>query len=308
MNKSLSLDVGLKSDPIEYRYSYEWLFELMHEEGIRHMQLGTFFELYQLPDEFFLSLRDAAAKHSVGISSIFTAHRELGGFFRREPGWESVARRNFERLIEVGALLGAASVGSNPGAVMRDDLSFKKDGIACYIKHMKELMEFAHAQGLECLTIEPMSCLAEPPTLPDEIRDMARELDEHHRRFPDSTTRIGYCADISHGYADEHSVVRHTHVDLFNAALPYLWEIHVKNTDSLFSSTFGFSETERARGIVNIAEFVHILRDHAADLSVNSLIGYLEIGGPKVGRDYSDPRLDQDLRTSLRYVKQTFKS
>ncbi|MBX7259223.1 MAG: sugar phosphate isomerase/epimerase [Candidatus Hydrogenedentes bacterium] len=302
-----SLEVGVKSDPIEYRYSYEWLFDLMQEEEVRHVQVGSFFELYQLPDEFFLALRESAEKRSVRISSMFTAHRELGGFFRREAGWEAVARRNFERMIEVGALLGAASVGSNPGAVMRDDSSHKAQGIACYVKHMKELMHFAHAKGLECLTIEPMSCLAEPPTLPDEIEAMAEELNAYHRQLPESTVRVGYCADVSHGYADEHSAVKHTHTELFVATLPYLWEVHLKNTDAIFGSTFGFSESERARGIVNIAEFVEVLRTNAARIPQEKLIGYLEIGGPKVGRDYSDRRLGEELRKSLAHVKEVFR-
>ena len=104
-SESLQLHLGLKTDPIEYRYSYEWLFRLLAEEGVRHVQLGTFFEIYQLGDEAFTRLRSQAEDFGLTISSVFTAHRELGGFFRNDPGWEAVARRNFERLIEVGALL-----------------------------------------------------------------------------------------------------------------------------------------------------------------------------------------------------------
>lgn len=304
---SISLRTGIKSDPIEYRYSYEWLLDLMQEEGVPYLQLGSFFELYQLPDEFFVSLREAAAQRSVHIASLFTAHRELGGFFRREAGWEAVARRNYERFIEAGALLGAASVGSNPGAVLRDDLSHKTQGIACYLKHMKELMHFAHEMGIECLTIEPMSCLAEPPTLPAEIEFMASELHAYHRQNADSTARIGYCADVSHGYADEQGAVHFTHKDLFVATLPYLWEVHLKNTDAIFSSTFGFSDAERAKGLVDIAEFADILRKNAGALPRKPIIGYLEIGGPKLGRDYSDKRLRDDLRASIRHVKETFR-
>jgi hypothetical protein len=197
----LAICRGVKSDPIEYRYSYEWLFRLMAEEGAPCLQLGSFFELYRLPDKWFLELREQAERYGIAIRSAFTAHRELGGFFRDEPGWESVARRSYERLIEVAALVGARHVGSNPGAVLRDQMHLKPQGIARYLRHMKELMHFAHARGIERLTIEPMSCLAEPPTLPEEIRDMAEELSAFHRDHPD-TADFGYCADVSHGYAD----------------------------------------------------------------------------------------------------------
>ncbi len=122
---NLSLHLGVKTDPAQYRFSYPWLFRLMAEQGVQYAQLGTFFEIYQLPDEYFQRLRVEAENHGVRLASIFTAHRELGGFFIDEPGWEGVARRSFERLIEVGGLLGVQSVGSNPGAVYRDRMGDK---------------------------------------------------------------------------------------------------------------------------------------------------------------------------------------
>jgi hypothetical protein len=45
----MKIELGIKSDPVEYRYSYEWLFRIMEQENVTHLQLGTFFELYQLP-------------------------------------------------------------------------------------------------------------------------------------------------------------------------------------------------------------------------------------------------------------------
>lgn len=84
-----------------------------------------------------------------------------------------MARRNYERLIEVGALVGTQSVASNPGAVVRDRLDFKDEGMQRYVRHIKELMGYAHELAVPCLTIEPMSCLAEPPTLPDGMHNPA---------------------------------------------------------------------------------------------------------------------------------------
>ena len=117
-------------------------------------------------EQVFRDLRSAAASYGIAIRSVFTAHRELGGFFAGDPGMERAARRNYERLIEVAALLGASYAGSNPGAVLRDRMSTKEAGIRCYLKHMKELMAGAKALGLAGLTIEPMSCGAEPPSYP----------------------------------------------------------------------------------------------------------------------------------------------
>ena len=303
----LQLSVGIKTDPIETRYSYEWLFSLLSEEGIRHVQIGTFFELYHLPDEFFIDLRRLAESYGLSLTSVFSAHRELGGFFRFDhPAWEGVARRAWERLIEVGALLGAESVGSSAGAVMRDQPGTKDAGIRRYLGHMKELMHVAHEHGLKALTIEPMSCQAEPPTLPEEVRSMAEDLLAYHRQHPDSTTGVGYCVDVSHGYADRDGQVVWDNMQLFEATLPYLDHIHLKNTDTIFNSTFGFSEAERARGIIDVRRVREVIMAHAEVIPVRKIVGYLEIGGPKTGRDYSDWKLEGALRESLRYLSGVF--
>jgi sugar phosphate isomerase/epimerase len=304
---NLTLHVGVKTDPVEYRFSYGWLFRLMAEEGIFFAQLGTFFELYHLPDEYFASLRRLAEGYGVRITSLFTSHRELGGILRDEhPAWERVARRNYERLIEVGALLGAQSVGSNMGAIVRDRMGFKGEAMQRHARHMKELMGYAHQQGVPCLTLEPMSCLAEPPTLPDEIQGVAEELAAPPAQHPDRTASFGYCMDIAHGYVDgDLNLVWDNH-QLLEATLPYLREIHLKNTDPDFEAVFGFSPAERAKGIVQVEAFRDYLVHNADVIPVKELIGYLELGGPKRGRDYSDAKLEDDLRVSLRHTRDTF--
>lgn len=301
----LRFELGVKTDPVEYRYSYAWLFRLLAEEGVRLVQLGSFFEIYQLPDEYFLRLRQEAEGHGIRIESVFTAHRELGGFFADDPAWEAAAARSYRRLIEVAALVGARSAGSNPGAVYRDRMECKPRGVACYLRHMKELMHHAYAHGLEWLTIEPMSCLAEPPTLPHEIHFMAEELAAYHVQHPD-TARVGFCADVSHGYADAAGVVRHDHLELLHAAVPHLYELHLKNTDVRYCATFGFGPAERLRGIIRIEPIRALLAAQAERLPVRRLVGYLEIGGPKLGRDYSDGCLEHELRQSLAYLKRAW--
>jgi len=303
---NLTLQLGVKTDPTQYRYSYEWLFRLLAEEGIRYVQLGTFFEIYQLPDDYFIQLRRKAEDLEVKIHSIFTAHRELGGFFIDDPGWEAVARGNFERLIEVGSLVGAQSVGSNPGSVYRDRMGTKGPGIACYLKHLKELMHFAHEKGVAWLGIEPMSCLAEPPTLPEELKQMGDELSAYHEQHAQSTARAGYCTDIAHGYVEADGTVRYDHLALLEATLPHLFEVHLKNTDTEYSSTFGFGPEEREAGIVKIESVRDMLLSRCDTIPVEELVGYLEVGGPKLGRDYSDQQLDGQLRASLHHLKDTW--
>ncbi len=306
---SLELAVGVKTDPIEYRYSFAWLFDLLEEEGVRYLQLGTFFELYQLPDDYFRDLRRQAEDRGLLFASVFTAHRELGGFFRDDgPGWESIARRNYERLIEVASLVGATCVGSNPGAVLRDRMGTKGHGLAKYLRHTKELMAFAADHGIEWLTIEPMSCLAEPPTLPEEMHAVAEDLAAYHDSRPESTCQVGFCVDVAHGYANADGRVIHDHLDLLQSALPWISEIHLKNTDAMFNATFGFAPAEREKGVVDLAIIRESLKEASAVLPVKRLVGYLEIGGPKLGRDYTDTKLGDMLRQSLRWCRQTFEA
>ncbi|QDV68903.1 Ribulose-phosphate 3-epimerase [Rosistilla carotiformis] len=303
---AVELRLGVKSDMIEYRYSHQWLFRLLAEEGVGYVQLGSQLETYHLPDRYFHDLRKQADDAGVVIDSTFTTHRELGGFFRSEPGFEQVARKNYERYIEVGGLLGATSVGSNPGAVLRDQMGTKAAGLKCYIKHMKELMHYANEHGLKWLTIEPMSCLAEPPTLPEEIAALGQELTEYHNAHPDTTVQVGYCTDIAHGYADRDGKILFDQYDLFEACVPWMYEVHLKNTDSIYNSTFGFTQAERAKGIIDVPQFRQLLIEASDRLPVTKLAGYLEIGGPKLGRDYSDHLLEASLRESLQYLQTAF--
>ena len=302
----LTLHLGVKTDPIVYRFSHEWLFGLMAEEGVTRAQIGSFFEMYHLPDEWFEQLAQQAERAGVAIVSVFTAHRELGGFFWGDPAWEQVARRNFERLIEIGAILGVSSAGHNPGAVPRDRMQSKEECINRYLHQMQELLHVAHHHGIRNLTFETMSCLAEPPSLPEEIRLFGETLLSYHARHPDSTARPGVCADISHGYADRDGKVVWDNIQVLDASLPYLCDLHLKNTDSRFESTFGFTPEERERGIVDIPWLRDHLRANAVRLPVRELTGFFEIPGPKLGRDYTDAKLEGLLRESLRYLKGTF--
>lgn len=300
------ISLGIKTDPIETRYSYSWLFDIANDEGIPYIQLGSFFELYSLEDAYFRELSALARQKKVRIKSVFTAHRELGGFFYDNPHMEKVARKQYEKLIHVASVLGADFCGSNPGAVYRDQLGSKPEGIRRYLLHMKELMHLAREKGLQGLTIEPMSSLAEPPTTPEEIDFMMGDLQSYHRQNAESTVPVYLCGDISHGLADLEYQVKHTPTELFMHGIPWMAEFHLKNTDSIFNSTFGFSEEECKKGIVNLEEIGEIIVTNRDKFPVKDLVAYLEISGPKVGRDYSDVQLERALRESLQAVRRAF--
>ncbi len=132
---------------------------------------------------------------------------------------------------------------------MRDQMATKPTGIRTYVESMKRLMRYACQYGLSTLTIEPMSCLAEPPALPSEIVDLAEELLGYHDEFPNETAKVGYCSDISHGYADENREVKHSNLALLDAALPYVTELHLKNTDQFFDRLLALRRRKERVGL-----------------------------------------------------------
>ena len=302
----MRLALGIKSDPVEYRYSYEWLFSLMRDLEIRYVQLGSSFELYRVDDSWFLDLRDLAARYGVVIKSCFTAHRELGGFFSSDPRWHVVARQAYERWIDAGSLLGADYVGSNPGAIYRDQPETRSAGIATYLDHLTDLQHYAFDRGLRGLTIEPMSSRFEPPSTPEEIERFAEVASRYHADRADSTVPAYYCGDISHGLVNADGVVEYDHWELFELEIPRMAEFHFKNTDARYNSTFGFGDADAGRGIIDLETLRDIVTRRSAEFPVDLVVGYLETGGPKLGRDYSDPLLRGQLTESVKAIRAVF--
>ncbi len=189
---------------------------------------------------------------------------------------------------------------------MRDLPGEKEPGLARWFRHMTELVRTAKGAGLSALCIEPMSSLFEPPSTPDEMDRVTREMGAVHAADPDGTVPVRFCADISHGLADRDRRVVVDNWRLFEAGIPHTHEFHFKNTDDRFDRTFGFSAEERARGIVDLARFKTLIDANARRFPVREIVGYLELPGPKTGRDYTDNLLGPALVESLAALKAVF--
>lgn len=298
--------IGIKTDPINTRYSFDWLCKLLKEENVEYIQLGAFFEMFHMDgdDSYFHKLRETAEKYGLKLKSMFSAYREFGGFFYDDPAMEKATRKMYEKYIHAAGILGLDYAGTNPGAVYRNEFYKKDKGTAVFFKHMNELQHLAKEKGLKALSIEPMSCMAEPPTTPDEMEYYIGTLNKYHKANIESTVPVWLCGDISHGLADINKNIVYSNIDLFKAAMPMMNEFHFKNTDEIFNSTFGFSDDEIKKGIVNLNEVKQLC--DTGKWATNDVVGYLEIMGPKIGRDYTDPFLGDALRTSLRAIKKVF--
>jgi ribulose-phosphate 3-epimerase len=295
--------LGIKSDPIEHRYSFEWLFALMDRLDVRFMQMGSFPGVFTAEDGYFEEVRESAEKCGIRIKSCFTTHRDLGGWMTGNRYLERASLRNYRRYIHVTHLLGADHVGGNAGSVYLDNMEFKGNGIERYIANMKELMAYAKEKGLKALNLEPMSCTSEPPSYPDEIEYIMTALYDYHTARPDTTVPVFLCSDIGHGIADKNRRVIHDNMELFEMQIPWMSEFHIKNTDSSFDATFGFTKGEYQRGIIDLRQLRSMIDRNWGRWPVEELVGYLEISGPKTGRDYSDYLLEEMIVGSVETLK-----
>ena len=302
----MKVHLGVKSDPIESRYTFDWLFGIMKDCGVDRLQYGSSLSTFAADDEHFRALRAKAEKKGIRIASLFTSHREIGGFSSGDPSLEAVTLRQWERIMHVASLLGADSAGSNANLTPRDRPEMKDTGIRRFLEAARDLMKQARRKGLKALTIEPMSSLWEFPSTPEEILLMTGELDGFHAANPGTTVPVYLCSDISHGVADENRRVVHDNWSLFEMQVPWMWEFHFKNTDEIFNATFGFSPEETARGIVDLARLAALIQRNAGRFPTAELTGYLEISGPKVGRDYADVHLERMLVESLTAIRRHF--
>ena len=128
---------------------------------------------------------------------------------------------------------------------------------------------------------------------------MMQVLSEHHREHPTQTVPTLLCSDIGHGLVDRNGTLLWDNWQLFEHAIPFTAEFHLKNTDGLFHSTFGFSPEEMGRGIVELTRLKDIIARNEDRFPVDHLVGYLELAGPKLGRDYSDHKLEGMISESV---------
>jgi hypothetical protein len=302
----MKIALGVKSDPIESRYSFDWLFGLMADSGVDRLQYGSSVLTFCAEDEYFRQLRRRAEKKGIRIASLFASQREFGGFASGDPLLEAATRRGWERMIHVASLLGAECAGTNALIVLRDLTRMKEPGISRFMENMKDLMGIAKRAGLKSLTTEPMSSVWEYPSTPEEVTQLATELGVFHAANHAATVPFYYCTDVTHGVVDENRRVVHSNWELLELAIPFTWEFHFKNTDATLNSTFGFGPEDVKRGIVDLGRLADLLNRNADRFPVAEITGYLEIPGPKVGRDYSDPLLGGMLIESLEALKRCF--
>ena len=142
----MTLHLGVKSDPIESRYSFDWLFDLMKGCGVHRLQMGTLVPGLLRGGRSFP--RTAALGGGTRDPDHQHVHIPPGARVRqRRSAARRCRRRGWERMIHVAALVGAECVGSNACVVLRDQPA-DPGARACgpSSQNMKELLGIAHGR------------------------------------------------------------------------------------------------------------------------------------------------------------------
>jgi L-ribulose-5-phosphate 3-epimerase UlaE len=295
--------IGIKSDPIQNRYSYDWLFCLMKSLDIKYLQLGGFLEMPLVDDGYYFDLVEKATHYGIRIKSVYATYRATAGFCSKNRYLEEASRRIYEVYIHAGKILGADYVGANAGVVYQDHPENKKIGIQCYLSNMQNLMHLAKENGIKALTVEVMSSYSEPPSTPEEIDCFMEHFRHYHKEHETDTVPVYLLGDVSHGYVNINKTIIHSNYEIFEYAIPYMCEFHFKNTDSIYNKTLGFSEEEQQIGIVNLEKIREIIYRNSEKWPVQEIVGYLELPGPKFGRDYTDFLLEKQIIESVETIK-----
>lgn len=74
----MTVRLGVKSDPIENRYSFDWLFGVMADFHVDRLQMGSSFPTFTADEGWFRRLRGTAEKKGIRISSVFTSTGRWG--------------------------------------------------------------------------------------------------------------------------------------------------------------------------------------------------------------------------------------
>ena len=153
-----------------------------------------------------------------------------------------------------------------------------------------------------------MSSLYELPSTPEEVREhRARSWATWHAAHAATTVPLQLCGDISHGVADADGTGRARQLEPLRDADPVDAGVslqehgrHLQLDVRLRPGGAGSrasSTLHRLKGLIDA---------NAGRFPCGEVTGYLEIGGPKLGREYSDRHLERMLVESLQALKAVF--
>jgi len=271
-----TLHIGANLNFTKYVYGRKRALEIARDElGLRCVEMVPDSDygaalFAKNPDKFRAYHREVGEygrKIGVEIASVLTFYRDNVSVAHPDPAIREVAMLVMESMAVQAGEYGAKYVGASLGTVLAEDFANERVRAKLFnaaAEAWKKWMEMAHREGLRGVNIESMSTLREPPATIRSARKWLSELNDYHRRKPDTTVPCHLCYDLGHGptEAEDDSPADRDFASWFEAFGDAIVEVHIKNTDSGFISTWPFTDEYKEFGIIDLDRVAEAMRDH----------------------------------------------
>lgn len=271
-----TLHIGANLNFTKFVYSRKRALEIARDEfGVRCVEMVPDTDygpaLFLKNEEKFRAYHREVAEYGdkigVDIVSVLTFFRDNVSIAHHDPDISDAAWTVMESMAAQAGSYGAKLVGGSVGTVLADDFADAATRDKLFERTRdawKRWMEVAHREGVGAVNIEAMSTLREPPATIPSGREWLADLAAHHRENPDTTAAVTLCYDLGHGPTEEEedSPSDRDFAAWFEAFGDVIAEVHIKNTDSGFISTWPFTDAYKEAGIIDLDRTCEAMRDH----------------------------------------------
>lgn len=285
------------------------VFGLHHVEMVPDIDFGPAFYL-RSPGAFRAHHREVgehARRIGVSIVGILTFYRDNVAIAHPDPEIRRSAETVMESEAEQAACYEARFCSASFAAMHREDYENPERRGRLFREATdawKRWMMACRSSGIERVLIETAGALREGCSTIEQTRRTLAELDRAYEADPGRYAPVGLCYDTGHGVSPEEGDDRERDFRAWFSAFPdRINEIHLKDTDPEFLSTWPFTGPGKGRGIIALVEVIRAVREM---LTVPEVYLFLETPG-KRGRSVGEDRAIEDHRISILAIQEALR-
>jgi sugar phosphate isomerase/epimerase len=309
--------VGLNLNFAKFVYGHKKALEIARGEvGVNFVEIvpdmdyGVAFFLRK-PDGFRKYYREVgryADKIGVRIISMLTFYRDNVSICNPDSDVSQSAYVTMRMMAAQSGSCGCKLMGASLCTVHKEEMGDPRRYEELRnqaLEYWKQWLVLAKEEGIEYVTLETMSTPREPPCTINEAKQILGCLRDFYDRNTNASMPV-LCYDLGHGVsASEKDVPGDDDFAEWFKAFPHdIFEIHVKNTDSLFLSTWPFTREYREKGIIDLGRVVEAVKKY---LRVPELYMIVEIPG-KRGRSAGEDEALMGNRCTVELLHECLRS
>lgn len=265
--------------------------------GLRSVQFVACLLNPFLPDDYVKSqikrIKEATKKHNISVDSIFTsAFTRVNHLMNPDIEAREIWIKWFERLLWIGAELGAKTGGSHFGILTFNSFDNDYDFLVEEgVKNWQKLSFYAKELGYDSLIFEPMSVPREMAITVGESLDLMNRVNAH------CGVPMKICLDVGHApHPDERDP--YPWIEQLGAVSPI---IHLQQTVLHKSNHAPFTKEHNEGGLIQGEKFMEALKKSGCEESILMF----EIGH----REHWDTefKIIPELKESVEYWRQWVK-